>query len=118
MSLFSRENKGGYYDFSSDYFFLEVPCNAVNTPVEVRYKVDPCRYQPPMAGITTSVSYFLEMSSSMTVELNEPITVTLIHSGPGIEYGYETTAMAFNQDNDVWENLPGIFIYVHTKNTL
>jgi hypothetical protein len=45
-----------------------------------------------------------------SVELKEPITVSLMHSVPGREYGYETIVKAFNQERRVWEDKEGTYL--------
>jgi hypothetical protein len=54
----------------------------------------------------TVVSYIVGLGPS-TVELNKPLTVTLMHSGPGEKFGYETIVKAFNQERRVWEEKEG-----------
>jgi hypothetical protein len=103
---------GGHYNLSRKGFFVYVPSNTVTQTINIMYSncKRPNDYRPSPAEANESVvSYIVEMSPS-TVELNEPITITLMHSGPGKEYGYESVVKALNQDQLVWEILEGIYV--------
>jgi hypothetical protein len=69
--------------------------------------VQPEDYLPSPAGdAETLVSNIVELGP-YTVDIRLPIIVTLMHSGPGKDFGYETIVKAFSQDKREWEELEG-----------
>jgi hypothetical protein len=108
VQFLNRDVEGGFHDLSRHGFQLQYPPNAVTRPTTVTYKNLPqALFRSPAKVTETLVSYIVHLVPS-SVELQEPIIVTLMHSGPGKEYGYETIVKARMPESVVWEQIEGI----------
>lgn len=101
------DEKGGLFNVSDFGVFLHVPPNAVGRQTKIMCKLRSKDFLPSPAGVMeTLVSHIVELGAQ-NLSLQQPIVATLLHSGPGRGYGYETVVKAFNQEQLVWEELEG-----------
>jgi hypothetical protein len=103
----NSDENGGYFDLSKIGLFLEILPYTVTQRANIKYTVRSEDFLPsPARKMEAIVSNIVGLGPS-NVHLRQPILVTMMHSGPGKELGYETVVKAFNQEQLVWEILEG-----------
>jgi hypothetical protein len=121
VQFLNRDVKGGFNDLSPYGVQLQYPPNAVTRPTTVTYehlsqKLFKKCYPSPAKETETVVSHIVILGPRH-VELQEPIIVTLMHSGPGKKDGYETIVKAYMPERrDVWEQIEGIVNVIFSFN--
>lgn len=106
----NRYPEGGTLDIPIFGIRLDIPPYAVSQATTVicrKYTAQSLTVSPPAGKGETVVSYIVGLEPS-TAELNKPILVDLMHSGPGKGYGYETVVKGFDQESETWQEPKGM----------
>ncbi|XP_031574841.1 p53-induced death domain-containing protein 1-like isoform X2 [Actinia tenebrosa] len=101
--------EGGFHDLSSFGVLLQVPPNAVTHPTEmICRKIYPDLLLCATEENETLVSFCVEFESTSLVQLQNPIIVTLAHSGPSKKEGYETIVKELRDSWKKWKQIKEI----------
>jgi hypothetical protein len=107
---FDRDEFGRRYKLSTHGIILEVSPNTATHSFFIICKLLPDDFLPSPVGENEAlVSYIVKLCLEFMI-LRKPILVKLMHSGAERELGYETVVKAFNEKEQLWEELEGNFI--------
>ena len=102
---------GGYFNLSEFGVSIEVsPDSTQDTNITCKIRSEDSILSP-CGDSETLVSYIVELCGPTSCEdLRRPVIVTIMHSGPGQQQGYETVVKAYNdkrQHMPSWEEVEG-----------